>query len=309
MHPQHKKEHNRAGLFFVALLLVLVLVGGAKGHTQRAAEAQKSLPAVPAPAGKPGQPASDVVIINKIHPTALIINSTEPASLPPSITATAALVEDVDVDKPIFNFNAQKQWSAASLTKLVTAMSALESSNEDQIIKVSPRAIATESSAGNLVAGQSYRLADLLRAMLVFSSNDAAVAISEYFGGEKFIALMNAKAAEVGMQNTRFFDPSGLSPLNLTTAQDLEQLMRYLYSNHRNILEITREKVDGGTHPFAGEPDFLGGKTGFIDESAGNLISLFNYQNHPVLIIVLGSKQRAEDTKILKDWFLPPTNN
>ncbi len=303
MRPEHKKEHNFTALFFVALVLVLVLVGGAKGHTQRAAEAQKSRPAVAK------EPVSDAVVINRIHPatsampTAAVVDSIQPPPLSPSVMATAALVQDLNAGKPLFRFNSTEQWSAASLTKLITAVVAVENS-DNPMIKVSSRAIATESSAGNLVAGQSYRLADLLRAMLVFSSNDAAVAISEYFGGEKFIELMNAKAVAIGMRDTRFFDPSGLSPLNLTTAEDLGKLIYYIYGNHRDLLEITREKVEGGTHPFAGEPDFLGGKTGFIDESAGNLISLFNYQDRPILIIVLGSKQRAEDTEILKDWFL-----
>ncbi len=289
MRPKHRTEHNLAALFFVVLVLALALASGAKGHAERAIEAQR--------------PAAALTVINKIKPA----QAGKPtASLTPSIAATAALVQDVTQNQPIFELHSNKQWSAASLTKLVTAMSAIESfSGEEPVIKVSSRAIATESSAGNLVAGQSYRLTDLLRAMLVFSSNDAAAAISEYFGGDKFIAFMNQKAAERGMANTRFFDPHGLSPLDLTTAQDLERLIRYLYDQHKDLLDITREKAEGGTHPFAGQEDFLGGKTGFIDESAGNLISLFNYQGHPIVIIVLGSKQRAEDTQILKDWFLP----
>ena len=204
----------------------------------------------------------------------------------------------------MFNLNSGKQWSAASLTKLLTAVVASESSGPDQMIKVSAAAIATESSAGNLVAGRSYTLEELLRALLVFSSNDAAVAMAEHFGKENFIVLLNQKAGAMGMTNTRLFDPSGLSPLNLTTAEDLMRLTRYLYDKHPNLLELTRARFEGGTHPFAGQPDFLGGKTGFIDESAGNLISLFDYQGRPIVIIVLGSKQRAEDTQILKDWFL-----
>ena len=115
---------------------------------------------------------------------------------------------------------------------------------------------------------------------------------------------MNQKAFDLGMSNTRFFDPSGLSPLNLTTAEDLASLLTYIFQKHRSLLDLSQEKIEGATHPFVGEPDFIGGKTGFIDEAGGNLVSLFNYQGRAVAIIVLGSKQRAEDTKILKDWFL-----
>ncbi len=295
MNPRHKKDHNFAALLFTAIVVVVVLVNGAKGHTRREAG---SLPVrTPVVAGGSAAPAT-------MRSAAFLLSTEQAPSLLPSISAAAALVEDIDSGKTLYDLHSDKQWSAASLTKLVTAVSAVESSADDPMIKVSPAAIATESAAGNLVSGRSYKLSELLRAMLVFSSNDAAAAISEYFGKGKFIELMNAKAAEMGMTNTRFFDPHGLTPLNLTTARDLERLIVYIYNEHRNILEITREKIEGATHPFAGQEDFLGGKTGFIDESAGNLISLFQYQGKPVVVIVLGSKQRAEDTQILKDWFL-----
>ncbi|MDP1719267.1 MAG: serine hydrolase [bacterium] len=301
--PQHKKEHNFAALLFTALVLVAALVGGAKGHTQREATLLTVKPTASATADKPvpaGQAAAPAIMKS----AAFLLNTTQAPTLLPSISAAAALVEDIDSGKILYDLHSDKQWSAASLTKLVTAVSAIESFGDDPNIKVSASAIATESAAGYLVAGRSYELAELLRAMLVFSSNDAAAAISEYFGKGAFVEMLNKKASEIGMANSRFFDPHGLTPLNLTTARDLKSLVHYIYDAHRDIFDITREKIEGATHPFAGQEDFLGGKTGFIDESAGNLISLFRYQGRPVVIIVLGSKQRAEDTQILKDWFL-----
>lgn len=309
MHQQHKKEHNIAAVLFTAVILVAALVNGTRGHTQReSASSTDPKPVVADPA--------------VLKSAAFLLSATQAPVLMPAISAASALVSDINSDKVLYDLRSGKQWSAASLTKLATALSAVESFNDKQpedlnfddnpMIKISPAAIATESSAGNLISGRSYRLSDLLRAMLVFSSNDAAAATSEYFGGGKFIEFMNQEAVRVGMSDTRFFDPHGLTPLNLTTAKDLERLVRYIYDKHRDLLEITREKIEGATHPFAGEEDFLGGKTGFIDESAGNLISLFQYQGKPIVIIVLGSKQRAEDTQILKDWFLPKgliTNN
>lgn len=277
---KERQQHNFRGLLFTIVVLILVLAGGARGHNRRE------------------QDRDNATI------KASLVNVIEPTALAPSISGISALVQDVESNKSVFDLNSSTQWSAASLTKLVTSVVALENLKADQMIRVSPTAIATESSAGNLVAGKYYPLSELLRVMMVFSSNDAAVAIAEHFGKENFIGLMNKKTADIGMADTRLFDSSGLSPLDLTTAGDLNRLLTYIFKKHPDLLALSREKIEGATHPFAGEPDFIGGKTGFIDEAGGNLISLFNYQGRAVAIIVLGSRQRAEDTKILKDWFL-----
>lgn len=293
---QEHKEHNFHGLFFTILILVLVLIGGTRGHSQREEGRKISAEVAPAPASIP---------LPSPKSSALLVDAVQPVALAPSVSATAVLVQDIGGKKPIFELNSKKQWSAASLTKLLTALTASENLGPDQAIKVSPAAIATESSAGNLIAGQSYSLSELLRVLLVFSSNDAAAAIAEHFGKDNFVSLLNQKAAAIGMANTRFFDSHGLSPLNLTTAEDLMRLINKIYNERNYLFVMSQEKIEGATHPFAGAEDFLGGKTGFIDEAGGNLVSLFNYQGRSVVIVVLGSKQRAEDTQILKDWFLP----
>ncbi|MDO8466842.1 MAG: serine hydrolase [bacterium] len=302
MTKEHK-EHNFHGLFFTIVVFILVLAGGARGHSQR--EQIRQADRISGVISRDNILAKAVVIPDLISKRgALLVKVTESAILTPSISGISALVQEIGIIKPVFSFNSQKQWSAASLAKLVTAVVAIENLSSDQIIKVSPAAIATESSAGNLVSGKSYPLMDLLRVMMVFSSNDAAVAIAEHFGKENFVSMMNKKASEMGMSNTRFFDSSGLSPLDLTTAEDLNRLVNYIFTRHINLLTLSQEKIEGATHPFAGYSNFIGGKTGFIDEAGGNLVSLFNYRNRAFAVIVLGSKQRAEDTEILSDWFL-----
>lgn len=222
--------------------------------------------------------------------------------LPPGITATAVLVRDWFASEPALVFNAEQQWPMASLTKLMTAAVALENIGKDAKITMSEKAIATESAAGNFSVGGVYSFTDVLSALLKVSSNDAAVALAEFVGENKFLELMNQKAADLKMQHTRFFDPSGLSSLNQSTLEDLEKLVEYIYYQHPEIFRITQEK-EGNIHPFAGRPDFIGGKTGFIDEANGNLISLFNNNGQPLLIIVLGSDDRAKDTQLLYDRF------
>ncbi len=217
----------------------------------------------------------------------------------PSITSIIALVKYLDNNLNIFELNINNRWPTASLTKLMTAVIAIEKGELNKEITI------------NKDTGEIFTAEDLIKTMLIISSNDAAVALAEAISPE-FIQLMNQKAAELKMAETRFKDPTGLSFLNQSTVNDLTKLINYIYYNHPQIFEITRQEeieileLNSGEirkltniNQFAGQPDFIGGKTGFIDASGGNLISLFNKQGRLILIIVLGSKDRFTDTEKL----------
>ncbi len=234
--------------------------------------------------------------------SALVAPAAPAAPEPPKLTAASALVKYMNTNDTLFSLNPNQQWPVASLTKLMTAVVAVENINPKASIKVSERAVATEGNSGNLVAGASYTLDQLLHALLKVSSNDAGEALAESIGRAQFIQLMNEKAVSVGMYNTRYFDPTGLSALNQSMASDLEKLVLFIFNQHPEIFAITREPL-GNIHPFAKQENFIGGKTGFIDEASGNLISLFQYQGRPLLIVVLGSEDRAKDTQTLYDHF------
>ena len=118
------------------------------------------------------------------------------------------------------------------------------------------------------------------------------------------------------MTRTFFDDPSGLSPVNQSSAEDLEKLAWQLMNRYGDILKTSRQsggrvieqssKKERSIKPinlFAGRSDFLGGKTGFIDEAGGNLLSIFRVKQRPVLIVVLNSLGRFEDTEKLLYWF------
>lgn len=300
-----QKSHNLSAIAFTLIVFIAVLLGGVarSDRPHGITEIKES--------------RTEDTSVSAKYQTASVSDTVSSAGgsvFSPSVSAVSAVAQGLNDSQPAFALNIDQQWPTASLAKLMTALVVLRRSggepsevlsfNEGPLVKVSARAIATESSAGNLVSGQSYRLAELLRVMLVFSSNDAAEAIAESYGRDAFIEEMNRMAVELGMRNTRFFDPAGLSPLNQSNIRDLIRLVRYINDKKPDIFVISREKSEGATHPFAGEQDFLGGKTGFLDEADGNLISLFNYNGSPFLTIVLGSRQRSEDTKILHDWFL-----
>lgn len=235
---------------------------------------------------------------------------------PAELQLEAAQIFDLKYHYPIWGINTEHRWPLASLTKLMTAVVALEHLPANQVIVIDETALAAPGTAGNFAVGEEFTVNDLVRAMMAVSSNDAAVALTETMPAGEFVRLMNEKAAELGMQNTYFADGSGLSFLNQSTPADLVRLVKYIYYHQPNILTVSRlQKVDiiekrsgnrrilWNINRFAGRPDFLGGKTGFTDEAQGNLISLFSIDGRPVLFIVFGAlgpdNRFAETEKLL----------
>jgi len=236
----------------------------------------------------------------------------------PKISAQVFLKRLLNTNVNLAEQKTKYIWPVASLTKLMTALVAIEKIDLNTEIKLSEKVVEVEAEGiiRNFKADEIYKASDLLKAMLVVSSNGAAEALAESYGEQNFISAMNQKAAELGMNDTKYFDSTGLNSQNQSTANDLAKLVNYIYFNfnHPEILNITQQKTisitelnSGQTksfnsmNEFAGQPNFLGGKTGFIDESKGNLISLFQDPDGrgPILIIVLGSEDRFGDTRKL----------
>ncbi len=144
---------------------------------------------------------------------------------------TAAIAFDIDANKILFQKNIFKAQPIASLTKLMTAVVFLENGDLNQEIEVSRNAINTYGTMGNLAVGEKITARGLFYALLMQSSNDAAVALTEGLKegrGSDMIELMNKKAIELGMDKTSFKDSSGLSEENISTAWDLTILTKYL---------------------------------------------------------------------------------
>ncbi len=245
-------------------------------------------------------------------PKSLAPRPTIPA---PLLQATTVYVQDVDTGLELFSTQASERWPIASITKLMTAIVALENLRHDQVIPLTQNAIDTEGSTGNFRLDEAYTLEDLVKSMLVVSSNDAAVAIADFYGHDNFVKLMKQKASALEMFQTSFFDESGLSFVNQSSVSDLSKLTVYIFRAHPEIFEITRTKTVTITerntgakkqllniNAFAGRPDFFGGKTGYIDSSGGNLLSTFSYKNHRILIIVFGAEDRFKETESILTW-------
>ena len=229
------------------------------------------------------------------------------------VSAAAFLVGDLNTGEVLLSKNQEKKFPIASVSKLMTALVASEVSDENDIALVSKEALSTEGSNGNFRVGEKIKTADLLYPLLLESSNDAAEIIAEHFGRENFIAEMNKEAGRIKMSDTKYEDPSGLSPNNQSTVSDMFKLTGYLKAQKPEILSITLERsFSNNKHSwsnisrFLGENGYLGGKSGYTDPAKQTVVSIFNlplgeYGVRPIAITLLQSADRHKDVEnILK---------
>lgn len=164
----------------------------------------------------------------------------------------------------------------ASLTKLMTAIVAKENINKD-FVKLSSTAIQAFGDFGDFKENEIFSKDDLIKGMLISSSNDASYALAEQLGVKNFVNLMNKKVKELKMNHTAFVDPAGLSYNNVSTAEDLLKLTIYIIKNYPEILAVTKEKeitirelnsntlkIIKNSNLLVKNSYFIGGKTGYF---------------------------------------------
>lgn len=228
-----------------------------------------------------------------------------------------------DSQNIVFSKNIDKILPIASLTKLMTAVVVLDNYNLSDIITIDEIADSQDPMKQDVSLGDNLTIGNLLDLMLIRSSNKAAFALSEgpenglgkQIMGQNFIGLMNIKAREIGMKNTFFSDPTGISPNNISTVNDLSILAKYILKNKKysRIAEISKTKqinIPGlgevsNTNELLGEiPDVVCGKTGFTTLAKGCLLLVVNNpKNNDYLInVILGSDDRFTEMKKIINW-------
>jgi D-alanyl-D-alanine carboxypeptidase len=152
-----------------------------------------------------------------------------------SVSAKSAILMEQESGRILFEKDAYTKRRIASITKIMTAILAIESGKMNQSVKVSEQAVKTEGSSVYLKAGEKIKLEDLVYGLILRSGNDTAVAIAEFVGGstDGFVYLMNQKAKQIGMLNTHFSNPHGLDDKmnHYSTAFDMALLTRYAMNN------------------------------------------------------------------------------
>ena len=232
------------------------------------------------------------------------------------LEARSAFAIDIDTGAVLYEKNSLEAAMPASTSKVVTALVAFDAYDLDQKLLV-PK-IVVEGTKIGLTDGEEITVKDLLYALLVSSANDAAeVLASAYPGGrEMFIASMNLKAQSLGLDSSLFLNPTGLDEEGqTTTAQDLVKASFYAMQNptFATIVGTKRYSIinaDGQvTHNLSninrllGEVDGVKGvKTGKTDGARENLLTYIERGKTKIMIAVLGSSDRFEETKKLVDW-------
>lgn len=227
----------------------------------------------------------------------------------PKLTSRAYLAADLETGEIIIEQNQDLVAPIASVSKLMTAVVAKENMDMQKIAIVSRDSYNTYGAQGELTLGEKIKVYDLMYPLLIESSNDAAEVIADAYekGHEAFLALMNKKAAELGMSNTYYEDPSGLNPKNVSSIEDLLKLGRYIFVNHPELYNMTRVRqysilkhTWANQNRFLNYDTFLGGKNGFIDEAKKTTVSLFDVNmakggKRAVVIVLLKSDDREGD--------------
>lgn len=161
---------------------------------------------------------------------------------PSSLRAKACCLLDADTEQVLYAKEGDKKMPMASTTKIMTCIVALENGNIKDTVTASSYAASMPDVQLNMRAGETFLLKDLLYSLMLESHNDTAVAIAEHIGGsvEKFAAMMNEKAIELGCVNTNFVTPNGLdSKEHYTTAKELCIIAAYAIKNDQ-FLKIIR---------------------------------------------------------------------
>ncbi len=234
----------------------------------------------------------------------------------PDIAGSAGVVVDINEGTILFEKYASKQYKIASLTKIMTAVVALEHKKIDDKLFVSEDAASVGENSMQISAGEIYLLEELLYGLILHSGNDAAYAIAEGVAGDvdTFIDWMNIKAKELGLKNTYFADPSGLDNATYSTPLDLAKLTRYALKNpefKKIVATVEKELASDGhkymylynqTNLLTTYPGVKGVKTGFTEEAGLCLVTYAENEGREVVGVVLNSVDRKGDMVLMLDW-------
>ena len=226
----------------------------------------------------------------------------------PEVTAQAYVIMDAKSGQILQGRSPHKKLPPASTTKVMTALLALEYLPMDYPVPVSRRSVNVSPSKAGLTLGATYAARDLIKACLVASSNDAAVALAEAVSGTepKFAVLMNEKAAKLGMSNTKFVNASGLTDKKkkqYTTAYDLARLMRHAIKDKRidemmGVVDFSIRGSDGKVLPLRAhnkmlwkKPKFVKGKTGWTYASKHTFVGT-NYRSSKSMTFAILASQK-----------------
>ena len=238
-----------------------------------------------------------------------------------ALRSSSALVQDAETGEVVYGKNAEVVVPIASITKLMTAMVVLDGGLDlDEKITLSrDDAVQLKGSRSRLRTGLTLTRRELLLLALMSSENRAAAALGQSYPGglEAFVDAMNAKAALLDMTESRFVEPTGLSPANVSTASDLAKMVRaaHEYPLIREFSTTSRATVKASGRPLQyGNTNGLVrssyweiglSKTGYISEAGRCLVMHVRLAEKDLIVVLLdswGKQSRIGDANRLKKW-------
>jgi len=237
-----------------------------------------------------------------------------------------ALLEDADSGRVLMAYNADMEWPPASMAKMMNLLVAQEQINAGRFngndpVRISERAAHTGGSRVGLREGEVYPLRELMKAALVKSANDAAVAVAEKIGGsvEAMVRMMNQRAHELGMNHTEYQTVDGLPPrpthdADRTTAYDLAVVGRAIIRETNLLMWSGQEHMDfdngvailNNTNHLIGHFEGCDGlKTGFTYQAGFNVTTTAKRGDMRLIAVILGAPsnaQRFAQAAKLMDW-------
>ncbi len=240
---------------------------------------------------------------------------------PLELKSSVALVLDQETNEVLFSKNSQAVLPIASLTKLMTALVVTEAGLPlDELIEVSQADVDTEKgSSSRLMVGTQLTRFEMLHLALMSSENRAAHALGRHYPGglPAFVAAMNQKARELGMADTRYVEPTGLSSNNQSSARDLatlvnaaytHQIIRELSTSHEYQVAVGEKQLQfRNTNGLVRNPEWEIGlqKTGYIAEAGRCLVMQANITGRKLIMVFLdsaGRYSRIGDAERVRKW-------
>lgn len=227
-------------------------------------------------------------------------------------SAASAILMDADSGRVLYERNADRKMLIASTTKILTALVAIEEGDLHDSVKVSREAAYTEGSAMYLTEGETLTLETLLYGVLLCSGNDAAVAVAQHVGGsvKGFVALMNEKARELGMEHSSFANPNGLDDeQHYSTARDMAKLARAALENETLMRIASTRSVTIGGRTMTNHNKLLhyvdgclGLKTGYTKAAGRTLVSCAEKNGQRLIAVTLQDGNDWADHQALYEY-------
>lgn len=231
----------------------------------------------------------------------------------PALSAASAVLMDADSGRVLYGKNADERRLIASTTKLMTALTALESGHSlDEVVTVLPEWTGIEGSSLYLRPGEEITLEALLYGLLLRSGNDAAQAVAGYCGGdvESFVARMNETAQRLGMTDTSFANPSGLDhPDHYSTARDMAVLAQACLEHETLSKMVSTTSITVGSRILTNHNKLLsryegciGLKTGYTEKAGRTLVSAARREGMTLICVTLNAPDDWRDHAALFDY-------